>query len=213
MKAIALIGMTAIACLTACSESSDSSGSTAPSFTLYANVEGRAYDIVSTKPVSGMLLTLGSFTTLTGIDGSYLFASVPRGSYTLSGNIAGYESYSSFVELNRDMTRSVALRRTRPYVRDFRVAGSIIYGTLVHLRGAATLDQPKSSVDYVTQTGTTHASLASALWVPIDATSVRVTFDTGKSGITEVDWAVRDTAGNFGRFVCRTDDGCSESAQ
>jgi hypothetical protein len=208
-----LFGVISFAALTSCAGSTDPARVTIPSHAPFASLQGKAYDVVSLQPVGGMVLTLGEFTTITDISGSYQFNRVSRGSYTLSGNVEGYEPFSTFIELGRDVTISVALRRTRPFVKDFRVTGTIIYGTLVHLPGASTLDRDKSTVDDVTPSGTIHISLAPAFWTPIDATSVRVTLDTGKLGISRVSWSVRDAHGVSGRFVCRGDGNCAENQQ
>ena len=70
-------------------------------------ISGITYVSGSTRPLSGVLLKCAGITSASGSDGRYEINGVPQGTQALTAEKAGYDLYSSSVEVSDDVTHYI----------------------------------------------------------------------------------------------------------
>jgi hypothetical protein len=194
----------AIVLLSACTESA--SGPSA-----LVSVQGVAQDSLAAKPAPGVTVELGSSSATTDFLGAYQFANVAAGSYTITVSAPSFEAYTKPLTVSATTTHNIPLRRLAPFLKDFAITsnGSILLATVIDLQGAATFSAVNSGITYTVPGFTNFTTLRNALVDPIDATSVRVQFNIGRTGASLANWSLKDTEGHGAVFECSTG-GCVE---
>jgi hypothetical protein len=202
----------------ACSGSSTAPGTTPPPappppiIITTAAVQGTVQDSLAAKAVAGVTVGLAGQSTTTDFLGSYQFAAIPTGAQTLALSPAGFEPYSRAITVSSAATFNVPLRRLAPFLKDFTGSStsSTLAATFIDLQGASTIDWNQSAATVVAPGFTNVALLGPATKTPVDALTVKVSFNAGKTGITRVTWNVKDSQQNFRTVVCIIGGSCTE---
>jgi hypothetical protein len=85
--------------------------------TQYGSIVGRVLDATNNRPVSGVLVSVGSlYTTYTDPSGGFTLANIPIGHQHVTANAPGYEENSVPARVLQNQTTSVGYLRIMPII-------------------------------------------------------------------------------------------------
>lgn len=166
-------------------------------------VHGIVRDSLSARVIGGATVSIAGLSAITDTLGAFLISNVPTGTQTVLVIAPTFEIFSRKLSFSSDAQHDIALRRLRPFVKDFAVSNTIISATFVDLQGAGTLDIEFSFVT-IAPGPIGPRPLVFVTKTQLDPFSIRVSLDALRTGVTETSWVARDFGGNVGQFICTT---------
>jgi hypothetical protein len=79
----------------------------------YGNIVGRVLDATNNRPVSGVLISVGSlYTTYSDPNGAFSFANIPIGTQNVTANAPGYSANTVQAHVREKQTSNVGYLRS-----------------------------------------------------------------------------------------------------
>jgi hypothetical protein len=172
-------------------------------------VHGIVRDSVLSTVIANASVSIAGHSTVTDSSGAFSVSDVPAVNQKVIIVASGFEPFIRKVSFSPDGQQELALRRVRPFIKDFAVTNTQVSATLVDLQGASTLNVSFSYVTIPNPGGIQPVPLSLVPKTLLDPFSLKVSLGGRWEETTEATWVLRDSEGNIGQFIC-TKQSCTE---
>lgn len=161
-------------------------GSSPPPSGDTGTVSGKVVSAIDGRALSGASVTLNGSSALSDTSGTFSFANVPAGTYTISAAKSGWKSNSASVSVTGGNTTTVTIK----LATTGRISGTVKTSTGAVVSGA-TVTFSGGVIANTTHVLTNSTGVYTSAWIPVGSYTVTVT----KSGLTTHSGTATVTAG------------------